>query len=373
MTYSSNIFQKLFYFFSLLILIVSVDACTDKDKRDQANVPSQGNIGEIMVIIDSTYWRGPIGDTLRSIFSAEVPGLSSGEPYFRLTYIHPDIFNNFIKKHKNLIFVTSLEDDSPTGQRMKQYFSDQAVESINKDSSLFMFAKQNEFARDQEILHLFGKTDEQLLANLSKNKERIREHFSAIERRRLQRTLYTDGEEKDLESKIAKDHGFKLRIPQGFALAKSDSNFVWITKPGKELMMHIFVAYKPYESTDAFKPENIIAWRDSIGYNYMYNRKIENSYMATQTYIPPSFKQVAFNKKFAIEARGLWKLQNNSRGGPFISYVFVDEATNRLYYIEGFILGPGVERKREFIRQLESILWTFEPVQNGENAGEVAS
>jgi hypothetical protein len=327
-----------------------------------ANVQSKGNPGELILVMDSTRWKGAIGDTLRSIFSEGVPGLLQNESYFKLTYIHPNIFNNFIKTHKNLIFITSLEDNSPTGQRMKQYFSQQAIESINRDSTLFMLAKQNEFAKGQEILHLFGKTDEQLLANLSKNKERIRQHFNKIELARLNKNSFSK-ENKELSDQIKKEHHFYLRVPESYALAKSDSNFVWLTRPGKGLDMHIFVSYKPYRSTEAFNAENILAWRDSIGYNNMYNRKIKDSYMTYQDYIPPVFKKVSFNDRFAVETRGLWKLKNNSRGGPFLSYIFVDELTNRLYYIEGFIMGPGIDKKREFMRQLEAVLSSFQSVE----------
>lgn len=342
------------------ILFILITACTEKDKRDLANVPSKGNIGEIVVVMDSVRWKNELGDTLRSILSTEVPGLLTSEPYFKLVYIHPDKLNNFIKTHKNLLFITSLEDRSSSGQRQQSFFSEQTLEAINRDSSFFMFAKQNEFARDQEVLHIFGKTDEQIINNISKNKEKVRQHFNKIELARINKNIFKT-EDTELVNKIKKEHKFYIRLPKSFALAKSDSNFVWATFPGKELNMHIFIAYKPYKSTDAFKPENIIAWRDTIGYRKMYNLKIKDSYMATQDYVEPAFRQLSFNDKFSIEARGLWKLQNNSRGGPFLSYVFVDNITNRLYYIEGFILGPGVDKKREFMRQLEAILWTFRP------------
>jgi hypothetical protein len=325
-----------------------------------ASVPSKGNTGEIVVVMDSSRWRGVMGDSLRSVFSAEVPGLVSGEPYFKLIYIHPDKLNNFIKTHKNLLFVTSLEDNSSSGQRQRSFFSDQTIEAINQDSSFFMFAKQNEFAKGQEVLHIFGKTDRHIINNLHKNKEKLRQHFNKIELARINKNIFKT-ENTALIDQIKKEHNFYMRLPEGFALAKSDSNFVWATFPGKELNMHIFVAYKPYNSTDAFDPEKIIAWRDTIGYRNMYNQKIKDSYMATQDYVAPVFRKVSFNEKYGVETRGLWKLQNNSRGGPFLSYIFVDDVTNRLYYIEGFVLGLGVEKKREFMRQLEAILWTFRP------------
>lgn len=367
MKYSNLLYIRFIPFICILAVLLQFSACNEQDKRDMANVQSKGNIGDLIVIMDSTRWKGPIGDTLRSIFSAEVPGLLQSEPYFKLTYFHPNIFNNFIKTQRNLIFVTSLEDDSPTGQRMRQYFSQQSIESINRDSTIFMLPKKNEFARNQEILHLFGKTDKQLLSNLSRNKEAIRQHFNKIELGRLNKNSFAP-ENKDLSAQISKQHGFHMRIPENYTLAKSDSNFVWVTRPAQDLTMHIFVAYKPYQSTQAFQPEKIIAWRDTIGYNYMYNRKIKDSYMTYQDYIPPVFKKVSFNDRYAIETRGLWRLKNNSRGGPFLSYTFVDETTNRLYYIEGFLLGPGIDKKREFMRQLEAILWTFKPTGKANTA-----
>jgi hypothetical protein len=359
MNIASNIVSKFIYCIFPLLFILPV-ACTEKDKRDMASVPSKGNIGEIVVVMDSVRWKNKMGDTLRAAFSSEVPGLLTSEPYFKLIYIHPDNLNNFIKTHKNLLFVTSLEDKSPSGQRQQSFFSQQTIDAINRDSSFFMFAKQNEFARGQEILHIFGKTDEQIISNLSKNKDKLRQHFNKIELARINKNIFK-AENTELINKIKEEHGFYMRFPQGFALAKSDTNFVWATFPGKEINMHVFVAYKPYQTTEAFNREKIIAWRDTIGYRKMYNQKIKDSYMATQDYIEPTFNQISFNDKFGIETRGLWKLQNNSRGGPFLSYIFVDDTTNRLYYIEGFILGPGVEKKREFMRQLEAILWTFRP------------
>ena len=75
-------------------------------------------------------------------------------------------------------------------------------------------------------------------------------------------------------------------------------------------------------------------------------------------YIPPVFKEVNFNDKYAIETRGLWKTNNLTMGGPFVGYTVVDETLNRLYYIDGFVYSPG-RPQREAVREIETILWTF--------------
>jgi hypothetical protein len=64
------------------------------------------------------------------------------------------------------------------------------------------------------------------------------------------------------------------------------------------------------------------------------------------------------NKHFAMEIRALWKTNTQTMGGPYVGYALIDQSKARLYYIEGFAYAPGKD-KREIIRELETILWTF--------------
>ncbi len=45
-------------------------------------------------------------------------------------------------------------------------------------------------------------------------------------------------------------------------------------------------------------------------------------------------------------------------GGPFLTYTFYDQATGRIYMIDGMVFAPGYS-KREFLRQMEVIAHTF--------------
>lgn len=59
-----------------------------------------------------------------------------------------------------------------------------------------------------------------------------------------------------------------------------------------------------------------------------------------------------------MESKGLWRISDLSRGGPFISYTIVDEESQLIYYVEGYVDSPGT-RKKNFVRELETILATF--------------
>jgi hypothetical protein len=75
--------------------------------------------------------------------------------------------------------------------------------------------------------------------------------------------------------------------------------------------------------------------------------------------MPTLHDEVNFNGKYAIRTKGLWKTNNNAMGGPYLSFTFVDEALNRLYYIEGFIYSPA-KSQREYMREISVILSTFQ-------------
>ena len=72
-------------------------------------------------------------------------------------------------------------------------------------------------------------------------------------------------------------------------------------------------------------------------------------------FIEPQFtRKDDFVTGFAVETRGLWMVQNDFMGGPFISYTFVDPTLERVITIDGYVYNPS-DLKRNFIRQMEAI------------------
>ena len=65
------------------------------------------------------------------------------------------------------------------------------------------------------------------------------------------------------------------------------------------------------------------------------------------------------NNNYALEARGVWELENDFMGGPFISYLIHNPQKGELLFIDGFVYSPG-ERKREYMQHLEHIISSVE-------------
>jgi hypothetical protein len=83
--------------------------------------------------------------------------------------------------------------------------------------------------------------------------------------------------------------------------------------------------------------------------------------MKTEQRYPVIRNEMAKNGEFLVELRGLWRLENAFMGGPFLSHTILDEKNNRIVTIEGFVYAPSLD-KRNYVRELEAILQTFEVV-----------
>ena len=57
--------------------------------------------------------------------------------------------------------------------------------------------------------------------------------------------------------------------------------------------------------------------------------------------------------------RGLWKVQNDFMGGPFVSLTVLDPSKKRVVTVEGNVYAPK-NNKRNYIRQLEAMIYSLE-------------
>ncbi len=55
--------------------------------------------------------------------------------------------------------------------------------------------------------------------------------------------------------------------------------------------------------------------------------------------------------------RGVWNVEHDFMGGPFVSYTFVDPGNNQIVTIYGYVYHPN-KKKRNLLRQVEAILYS---------------
>ena len=355
-----------------IAIIIFAFSCNLRETANlKENLPkARGKAGHILVVMDSTEWQGKVGQTIREIFQRPVQGLPREEPSFNLQYVDPIYFTSILKVQKNIIFVTILNSKLPGNRKLKSNFTGESLKMIRKDSSLFMLKKKDDFAKGQEILHLFGETEDQLIANLKKNAPALRDFFNAAERKRLYQALYKAKPEKGINKLIREKFNCNMKIPYGYDIALDENEFLWLRSFSVDIDKNIFISWVPYTSKEQFSLDSLIAIRERIVKPYiLYKPEDSASYMLTETkYHGVIRKEINFNNHYAVRLEGLWKLHKYTMGGPFISYAMVDESSNRLYYIEGFLYSPG-KSQREFMRELDVILRTFRLPEKSKQTG----
>lgn len=351
------------YIISVLFIVV-IAACTEPGSENLP--PASGRSGDIFLIMDSVQWKGPLGKTLDSIFSAEMEGLPRKESIFHMRWIDPRKLNFVLKQRRNLIFAVTFDQKGTGARQIRSTFTPESLEEIKADPNLFSQNAQNVFAKNQEVLFLFAQTEAELIQHVQTHRTKLVEYFNVRERERLTHSLFKAAQPQGITPMLRKEFNCEMKIPFGYEVAQQESDFFWARQINAHDDKDIFIARKKYTSQTQFLKDSLIAFRDAVCKKYLFeNPERPETHLLTETtvpYKPVITREVSFNKKFAVEMKGLWKTNNLTMGGPFISYTFVDEPQGMLYYIEGFTFCPG-KSQREIMRELETILYTFKTSQ----------
>lgn len=340
--------------FIIFLTLVSCQQTRDNIKKDYQKT-ARGEADEMVLVIDSAVWNRPLGDELKSVFKSYIIGLPQDEAKFNVHTVDPLLLNSTLKTATNMVFVMTLDNKSKQGKGMRQYFSNNSLKLIQKDTSIFMTVRKDEFAKGQVVLYLFSDTEDLLIEKIQNNKDRLLAIFeSAVRERTRKETL--SKLERTLMKTITEDHGYSIQIPFGWDIAKNLKDFVWLRNLEAQSELNVFIHERPYTDQEVF--DNIAEFRDEITETYLRDSEKPELYITRQEQVPVFTNKVSFNNRFTVLARGLWKNSDISGGGPFVSYTLVDESTQTLYYVEGYVYSPGTKKKK-LVRKVEAILSTF--------------
>jgi hypothetical protein len=185
--------------------------------------------------------------------------------------------------------------------------------------------------------------------------------------------LYTDLERKrtltinqlaldyELSGMVEKKFGVYLPFPEGFYLAKESPDFMWlrhkVKKAKQDVELGIMLYSADYKDTVVFNPRHILQWRNLMTIEHIPGPSPLSFMKVARDHIPPVFDTITdFPSGYAVETRGLWEVENDFMGGPFISYTFLDKAGRKVITMDGYIYNPN-ENKKNLLRQLESIFF----------------
>lgn len=321
-------------------LVLSFSACTPTTNK--SNLPrSIGNTSEVLVILQNQeQWDGQIGQVIKKYLEKEQYGLPQVEPLFKLSHITIANFSDLFKKHRNLLIV---EIDPSLAEPKMEVFN-------------------NLWASPQRIFKIKCPNNGTFVELFNKNEQTIIHNFGEAERARIME-VFNPTSKNDVSEAVLKTFQLNMNIPAGFYMAKSVDDFMWIRKEVTEYSQGIIIVSDPYESEAQFSLESIVA-RINRNIQQHVPGDSEGSYMVIdETYVLPQATQVTdFPADYTVETRGMWNVANDFMGGPFVSYTFTDKNNQHIITLMGYVYYPN-QKKRDLLRQVESILYSATPLK----------
>lgn len=344
----------------MCVLILVLFSCKNKENNTPAKfasiLPSStGGADEVMLILpdalmDSTtqYF---MGHTINSTYRI----LPSQEATFKISQIQYSIMNDLMYRYRNIILAADVSQKTEILGIAKQVLPPQDFEALEKGKQYY-FHLTNLWSEPQQVFFVFGTSQEKLKENIAKYAPDIRNIITKADLNVYNKIAFINGSNQKLKEQWNEFHNISFDIPTDYKLAENDKNFVLLRKDIKKGMIFLEFDVINYNN-DIPDADYGIKLRDERGKFVSSNS--HNSYTVTDSTL--GFLQTKKLKGDLIiyETSGLWRMENDFMGGPFINQYIIDNKNKRVIYLDGFIYAPGEKNKKKYLRQIEAIFNTL--------------
>jgi hypothetical protein len=320
-----------------ILFVLTALAALAGCKNTKALLPNvSGKAGEIIVVIEKNDWEGSLGGKVRDLLACDCPFLAQKEPLYSLVNVAPGGFGDLFKLHRNIVFFTISPQIDSTGilYRHDVWAAPQCMVQVNARNA----------AEAEELIDGNGKT--------------IVSFIEQAERDRVIRNSVRY-EEREIAPKVTEVFGGSPHFPTGYKLKKLTPDFGWIADEKQYTIQGVLIYKYPASGKgDEFTVDKIIAKRNEI-LKANVPGMFENTWMTTGTFMPPQLEFFRYRGREFAQVRGLWEVENDYMGGPFVSHSFYSPDGLDVIVAEAFVYAPKYD-KRQYLRQVESILFSWE-------------
>jgi len=316
--------------FVLLTAVLLLPGC----KSTKTLLPSvSGKAGEIIVVMEKPDWEDSLGGDVRDLLACDCPWLAQKEPLYNLVNVVPSAFVDLFKVHRNII----LFQVGPQ------------IDSVG------IIYKHDVWAAPQCVIQLSAPTSAQASELLKEKGPMIVSSIEQAERDRVIRNTLRY-EEHAIYPKVAEVFGGSPHFPSGYKLRKITEDFAWIADD-KQVYQDVFIYRYPVEK-EPFTLEKIIAHRNAVLQDNVPGM-FDGTYMTTSEFFTPTLEYLKYRGRDLVQVRGMWEVQNDFMGGPFVSHSFYSADGSEILVAEAWVYAPQFD-KRQYLRQVESILYSWE-------------
>ena len=251
----------------------------------------------------------------------------------RVTYSEPSGFSGLLRYVRNILIV-SVDPNRYTKAGTRE--------------------SPDEWASGQNVVTLYAPTTAALTEFLLLNEGRLVNHFNRVERERWIVGL-SKSHSSWINEKLKSRFGISLFVPEDMSAYKEETDFFWGSNNANRGRTDILVYSFPYTAQEAFTEDYLVAMRDSVVRRNVPG-SFPNSYMKTEKRFELSYEPITYRGEYRGVLRGLWRMEGDKMGGPFVSYTTVDTATGRVLTIDCYVYSPK-NHKRNYVRGVEHLLY----------------
>jgi len=318
--------------------------------------PAFGKANKLTVIADSTWWERGLRDSLDFTFGAPVLILPAPEPLYDLTHFSlKDLEANPARRELRTYFLVSHNGlrGTPLDDLMRRDLGDSL---LPPGESYSLKLIRNRWASGQILVYIYGSDEHAVYQAIAERGPallaRLKDHDLPI----LESQTYAARESAALARRVREHTGMTFRIPGEYMEALEQDSVLWLRKELKDMTLGLLFQRLDYQSQAQFEKEGFRQLHDRMSAVVGSPQpELVTRMMIDDRYLPMFFSPLTLSGQYALEVRGLWRMENDVMGGPFISYLVQSPDQRQLVLATGFIYGPG-KSKREWMQQLELIL-----------------
>ncbi len=346
-------------FLFLLMAIAWSSGCGPGDPSSRVGIlpAAFGKANKLTVIADSSWWASGLADSVDYTFGAPFLILPRPEPLYDLQ--HFDFKElDYKPARKELRSYLIISHEGLRGSRLDDMMRKDLGDSLlpaDKPYSVKMV--QNRWATGQVVFYIYGRNADAVYQAIQERGPAMLAKLKIHDLPILESQAYATRENASLTNKVQTWTGAHFRIPGEFVPALEQDSTLWLRKDAGEMILGLLFKKIPYINQEQFSLEGFKSLHDDMTRIVTSQVSEPTRMVADDRELPLFFSAQTLDQQYAMEVRGIWSMQGDFMGGPFISYVIQSPDQQSLILATGFIYGPG-KSKREWMQQLEIILRT---------------
>ncbi len=343
-------------YYCLLILFLSACKGDKKGRFLDLKPSSTGGADEIMFVFPDYLNTTENKKLIHLNFSQTYRKLPSAEAIFTLSSVNYGKMNGLMYRFRSIVMCFDVSKKSEMLGMAKNLMSKEDFTKLENNEQYTFFYK-NVWSKPQNVIFIFGNGEEDLNKKVKESASDISKVVLESDMEVYKKVTYIDGINQSLKKQWKEFHAISLDIPSNYKMARNEGNFVLLRKDIKEGL--IFLMFDVKEYNDSIPDEDrSITYRDELG-RYVSSDNV-GSFMKTDH--TDGFIKERWEDKGIIyyETSGLWRMENDFMGGPFISRYIIDNRNKRVVFLDGMMFAPGEDKKKRFMKQVEVIFNSLE-------------